>query len=355
MTVTTTVFTGIGETIDNATATFVTDVASNTIDIIYPWAIGGVTLYIMLWSYMMIAGKVDSPARDGFIKIAKIMIIGAMALNADWYLNGVISALQGIEEGLTAAFGDGQGGSIYATLDNSLSKGLELILMCKQKASEAGWSFGKAIGWWIIAAIMTVGFALVVVVGGIAVMVSTFYIKILFAIGPIFIMCLMFPITAKFFDSWIGYVLNHSLIVALTVVVMTLAIKIYDYQISKVVMDSEQNMLAISLELLVVAAALYAITKGVMGMAAALAGGLSMAVMGVGGLGQAAGNASRGAKAVGGAVGGAAGAGYGAGKWAVNKFRGNSVKKAEPSGGGGSGSGGTSYKPAYNLRATGRN
>ena len=98
------------------------------------------------------------------------------------------------------------------------------------------------------------GFALVVVVGGIAIMVSTFYLKILFAIGPVFIMCLMFPVTARFFDQWIGYVLNHTLIVALTAVVLTLGVTIYDREISKVVMDSDQNMLGVALELLVVAA-----------------------------------------------------------------------------------------------------
>ncbi|KAG1486860.1 hypothetical protein G6F53_013876 [Rhizopus delemar] len=103
-----------------------------------------------------------------------------MALNADMYLNGVVSALKGIEEGLTAAFSGGGGGPIYASLDSSLSKGLELILQCKQKAQEAGWTeISTSIGWWIIAAIIAVGFALVVVVGGIAIMVSTFYLKIL--------------------------------------------------------------------------------------------------------------------------------------------------------------------------------
>ena len=346
MTATTSVFTSIGQTIDNATTTFVTDVATDTIATIYPWALAGLTLYIVLYAYMMIFGKVENAGADGVIKAAKIIIISTMALNADMYLNGVVSALKGIEEGLTAAFSGSGGGPIYASLDNSLSKGLELILQCKQKAQEAGWTeISTSIGWWIIAAIIAVGFALVVVVGGIAIMVSTFYLKILFAIGPVFIMCLMFPVTAKFFDSWIGYVLNHTLIVAMTAVVLTLGVTIYDHEISKVVMDSDQNMLGVALELLVVAAILYAVTKGVMGMAAALAGGLSMAVMGIGGLGRAASGLASGAKSVAGgakAVAGgvmATGAGaIGAAKWAAQKMQRNTVKPAN------SGSG---WQPAY--------
>ncbi len=340
MTATTSVFTSIGQTIDNATTTFVTDVATDTIATIYPWALACLSLYVVLYGYMMIFGKVESPGNDGLIKAAKVMIIGTMALNADMYLNGVVSALRGIEEGLTAAFSGSGGGPIYASLDNSLSKGLELILQCKQKAQEAGWTeVSTSIGWWIIAAIIAVGFALVVVVGGIAVMVSTFYLKILFAIGPVFIMALMFPVTAKFFDAWIGYVMNHALIVALTAVVLTLGVTIYDHEISKVVMDSDQNMLGVALELLVVAAILYAVTKGVMGMAAALAGGLTMAVMGVGGLGRSAAGLASGAKSVGaGAVSAGAGA-VGAAKWAAQKLQRNTVKPTTPGGGG--------WQPAY--------
>jgi len=289
MPATTTVFTSIGQTIDNATATFVTDVAGDTIATVSPWALAGLTLFVILYAYMMIFGKVDAPFQDGLIKSAKIMIISTMALNADMYLNGVVSALTGIEEGLTAAFSGSSGGSIYSSLDASLSKGIELILQCKQKAQEAGWAeFGTAMVWLLIAILIAIGFALVVVVGGIIIMVSTTYLKILFAIGPLFIMALMFPITAKFFDSWIGYVLNHTLIVAMTAVVLTLDVTIYDHEITKATIDSDQNMLGVALELLVVAAILYAITKGVVSMAAALAGGLSMAVMGVGGLGRSA-------------------------------------------------------------------
>lgn len=44
-------------------------------------------------------------------------------------------------------------------------------------------------------------------------------------------------------------------------------------------MDSEQNMLIVALELLIVAVILYALVKGVIPMAAALAGGLTMGVM----------------------------------------------------------------------------
>lgn len=142
--------------------------------------------------------------------------------------------------------------------------------------------------------------------------------------------------------------MNHAMIVALTAVVLTLGIKIYDYQISRVVMDSDQNMLIVALELLVVAAMLYAFTKGVVPMAAALAGGLTMGVMTARSLSGGARQAANLAKGAGAGVGAAGKGMYGAGKWAANKFRpGNKVTNDPPGGGSGGGSGGGGRQPAY--------
>lgn len=341
MSASTTVFQGIGATLENATSTFITDVATDTIAIIYPWAIGGLTLYITMYAYMMIFGKVEESFKTGMVSMGKVLFVSLMALNADIYLNWVVVAFNGIEEGLTAAFGGGGGGTIYATLDNSLSRGLELILKCQEKAREAGWTqMATAFGWYIIGAIIAVGFGLVVVFGGIAILLSTIYLKILFAIGPLFILLLMWPVTARFFDSWFGFVMNHTMIVALTAVVLTLGVAIYDHQISKVAMDSDQNMLAVSLELLVVAAILYAMVKGVMPMAAALAGGLSMAVMSARSIKDTLDTGRRGAETVKDVSKGL----YKGGRWAVDKFRGgNKVSNAGPS----NNDGGSGWQPAY--------
>lgn len=335
MTATTTVFQGIGQTLDNATESFVVDVATTTIDTIYPLALVSVTLFIVLYGYAIICGFVESPVMSGLMKAGKILIISAFALHADMYLNGVVVALKGLEEGLTFAFSGGSGVSIYEALDSSLSKGLELILQCKQKAQSAGITeLGTSIGWWIVALVIAAGFGLVVVVGGISLLLSTFYLQVLFAIGPVFIFALMFPISARFFESWFGFVLNHILIVALTAVVLTLSVTIYNNEIAKVMIDSDQNLLGVALELLVIAAILYAVCKGVVGVAAALAGGLTMSVMGVGGLGRTAAHMAKGAKSAGvGAAHGATAAGRGAAnaaQWLYRKWSGNTVSPTQP-------------------------
>lgn len=122
---------------------------------------------------------------------------------------------------------------------------------------------GALVGWIVIGVFIAVSHALVMVFGGIALLMSTIYLKVILAIGPLFILALIWPVTARLFDSWFAFVMNHTLIVALTTIVLALGVIVYDHQISKVMLDSDHNMLAVALELLVVAAILYAVTKGV--------------------------------------------------------------------------------------------
>lgn len=92
-----TVFQGVGTSLENATQTFVSDVVANTITTIYPWALSGLTLYIILYGYMVMMGHIEEAASTSVIKIAKIIVISALALNADVYLNMVMPAIQGAD------------------------------------------------------------------------------------------------------------------------------------------------------------------------------------------------------------------------------------------------------------------
>ncbi len=191
------VFERIGTTLEHATQTFVTDTVSNLITTIAPWALAGVTIYIALYGYLVIFDKVNAPFKDGMIKIAKIVVISAISLNAGNYLSYIVGFLSGIQDGLASAFsGSDSGTTIYAALDRSLGKGMELILKLREQANNAGWTqWGEVIGWWVIAALIGVGLALVIVIGGITLLMSTMYLKILFAIGPFFVMSLLWPVT----------------------------------------------------------------------------------------------------------------------------------------------------------------
>ncbi|MFT8259196.1 MAG: type IV secretion system protein (plasmid) [Candidatus Symbiodolus clandestinus] len=343
----TTVFQGIAGSVNNALKTFITDSSSSLIQEITPWAISGTTIYLMLYGYMILYGKIQQPINDFFIKSAKILLIGLVALNTDVYLEWVVNFFQGVEESLAKALSHSSGtdSSVYASLDHSLSKGFEVVLQCREKATGAGWSkFSLALCWWIITGLIGTGFFLVSLTGGVAVLMSTIMLKLAFSIGPIFVLCAMWPVTAKFFDSWVSFLFNHILIVVLTIVVLSFSITIFNNELQKINFDSQQNMLLVALELLVVSGILYAVVRGILPMAAALAGGFTMAVMGISHLAQYGTLSLRATKGAGSGI-AAAGKGlYGASQWAYSKMANRNTVTNASSGGGQS-------TPAY-MRAS---
>ena len=284
------VFQFIGETVQNATNAFVAPAASRLMFALQMVALTGVTLYITLTGYAISTGAVEAPFQTFLKQCAKIIIIAAFALTADGYTGAVMEAFNGLETGLADALnvddGDENGGdadSIYQVLDKSLGKGVKIVLTCFEAADKAGLNFGAVLGWAIAGLTVAISTALVTVIGGAVVISAKFFLAIVFALGPLFILTLMFPMTAKFFDSWFAQVINYTLTIVIMAVVMSFAMKAYDSFIAtaKFSGPNAHNPLFAALQIGVVTSVLIWVIMQIGGMASGLAGGVSMAAMSI--------------------------------------------------------------------------
>lgn len=111
-----TLFQTVGGSLDNATQQILVDTISRMIDTITPWALAGVTLYITLYGYLVMMGMIREPAKEGLLKAGKIIIIAALALNADTYLTWVVETLQGLESRLAFAVTGKEGVTVIRRL-----------------------------------------------------------------------------------------------------------------------------------------------------------------------------------------------------------------------------------------------
>jgi type IV secretion system protein VirB6 len=278
------VFQFIGETVKNATDAFVTPAATNLIFALQMLVLTGVTLYITLTGYAIATGAVESPFWTFIKQCVKIVIIAFFALTADGYFNNVISALGGLEEGLSQALTtdpDTAAMSIYQVLDKSLGKGLDLVAICFERADKAGWSLGAAFGWVAAGLVVGAGTVLVSALGGAMVIVAKFSLAIVFAVGPFFIASLMFPITARFFDSWLSQVMNYTFTIVIMAVIMSFAMGAYDTFVEKANLTGGTNPMFAALEIGALTGVLIWIILQAGGIASGLAGGVSMASMGI--------------------------------------------------------------------------
>lgn len=274
----------IGDTVTNATNAFVTPAAAKLMTALQLTALAGVTLYITMTGYAISTGAIEAPFQTFLKQCLKIIIIAAFALSADGYQNQVVAAFNGLQAGLSEALNANSAspsGSIYQTLDEFLRKGMELTATCFQKADEAGWNFGAVFGWLGAGVCMALGTLVFALIGGVNIIIAQFSLAIMFALGPLFILCLMFPVTAKFFDSWFAQVLNFIFMAVILALIMTFGIVAYDEFIKGVDLsgNGDQNPIMVGIQVLGFTFAMAWIALQAGSMASGLAGGVSLAAM----------------------------------------------------------------------------
>lgn len=272
-----TLFTFIGETITNATNAFMVPAANDLMVKLQLAILAGVSLYITGSAYSMMTGSMESPFWTVFKQWAKIIIISYFALTADGYHEQVIGTLNGIETGLSDVLKINTAGapaaSIYQTLDEVVNKGAQLASTAMQQASDAGWNLGAAAAWFITGIFVSVGTLIFAIVGGVNIIVAKFSLAVMFALGPLFIACAMFPMTAKFFDSWIGQVLNYIFTIVILALIMSFGLVAFDSFIAGVEFDGNgvQNPYIVGLQVLGLTLILSWIAMQAAGMASGLA------------------------------------------------------------------------------------
>lgn len=279
----TTVFKTIGDSLDNTAKQVLEPAVTAFVGALIPVATTGVALYLMVMGYMILTGAVQESFYTFLKQALKVLIVAAFALNADTYQHQVAETLRTLDIGLVQALGQSQDASIYQTLDRELSKGLGLVTNCFARAVDSGGvvsGLGSSLSWAFAGIIVALGAVAVPLIAAINILVAKMSLALVLAVGPLFIMCLMWPVTARFFDSWIAQSLNYVLTITLLTLMTTVAMKIFGVFIAKVdFTDSGVNPVIAGLEILIVGLVLGYLLLQAAGMASGLAGGMSLAAV----------------------------------------------------------------------------
>lgn len=128
-------------------------------------------------------------------------------------------------------------------------------------------------------AVATVVAAATIVVGlpaGAMIVVSKASLTLLLGIGPLFVMCLIWKPTARWFDAWFAQVMTAVLTIALVAAVAAFMMKIFAAFVGRIDLQSDQNTLFTALQLTVLSIVLMILLYKTGSLAAGLAGGLSL-------------------------------------------------------------------------------
>lgn len=234
-------------------------------------------IYILLWGFSMIRGLIDEPVTDALFRLLKIAIILGFALNVGRYQSDVVSFFMdtpGAMARVLAFNGSASGDtSTFQSLDVLLNRTIDVARDAWNEAGIIDGNFGM---YFVSILILLCGVAFTLV-AGLIILVAKIAMVMLLALGPIFILMTMFKTTQRFFDAWLGQVINYMLLLVLTLAVTTMFLSMMEIIVqnagdkvaSKAMIEAVASMIVISLACIVL---LFQVGP----LASALAGGVAL-------------------------------------------------------------------------------
>lgn len=216
------VFEGMGNTLDGLMQDFSTSSADFLIGTLLTPIELCIAIYFMAKAYLMMQGRGSGLIEDLVISGARIAFIVGIALSTPWYTSHVIDVLNSFQGWMTEVISQS---SQMERIDNhwaALDKYWETVTQAFTDIWSLIQRFGLFDADMILAVIVM---ALVTGIAGISFTMSAIGIFLInkvglilvLSFGPLFLCCLMFPITRSWFDSW----LKTTLTLIFTIVIAT--------------------------------------------------------------------------------------------------------------------------------------
>lgn len=227
-------FKELGQAYEQAANSLVNNSISTLISQLTPVITTGLTLYILITGYMVVAGRIQDPISDILIKLTKWTIIAFIALNAGTITSYLIGGFNGLEKTILGAFGS-DSFNVYESLDTSLENGLLAAANAIRRNEELGITdVGKILFNILVAVVMFFAVILQTFIAGAIIMLAKASLLVVFALAPLLLAGLFFPQTAKFADAWFNQSLNYVLTVVIAAFFLQIADGLFNQQLSSI-------------------------------------------------------------------------------------------------------------------------
>lgn len=200
-------FNWIGSKLDAILSTYVLGVVSNLMTAMAPLALTSMTLWVALFGWAVLRGEVADSIPVFLWKTFKIGLVLAFALQSGFYISNVADTANALAVGVATTFvpsgiDPATVATPYALLDKFNDTASAQVADIMKEASMLRLDLLLA------AAIFSIGSVAFLCIALFVVTLSKLFLTFVIAIGPLFILCLAWRPTQRFFDSWLSMVLN---------------------------------------------------------------------------------------------------------------------------------------------------
>ncbi|WP_018099459.1 type IV secretion system protein [Sinorhizobium meliloti] len=202
---------------------FISSGTSNVASWITGPLIAALTLYVVLYGYLVLRGSVQEPILDFAFRAIKLAIIVMLVKNASEYQTYVTNIFFDVlPREISQALNTGTAPSA-STFDSLLDKGQQCA---KEIWAGASWPIDIVSG---TSGMLVIGASFIVAaIGYIVSLYARLALAIVLAIGPIFVALAMFQASRRFTEAWIGQLANFVILQVLVVAIGSLLITCID-------------------------------------------------------------------------------------------------------------------------------
>ena len=248
--------------------------AAATAAAIEPIAVTAAAIYVMVWGYLHLQGKVEQPVLEGAARILTIIVVFGVGLRLWLYHGLIVDTFFAAPADLAARL---VGASSPVTMiDTIWDRGGTIAGILWDRAGVLNGELGFYAA--AIAVYLLIGFVCVYTMFLMA--LSRIALAVLLALGPMFIVLTLFDATRRFFQAWLQELANYALVTIITMMVSVLMLDLVETYATQTAARGTSILTVDALNLTLAAGLVLLVLRQVMPIAARLAGGVSLVTFG---------------------------------------------------------------------------
>jgi len=261
--------------LDALLVSYVSHTASSVAAALEPAVVTVAVLYVMIWGYLQLSGRIQEPAVDAVKRFVVLAVVIGVSLQL-WLYNEVIVDTFFSAPARLAAVVVGADDSVR-TVDEIIDSGTATaeMLLSKGGILDFNLSFYFA------------GFLVYLIVGLTAVYtifllsLAKVALAILLAIGPLLVPLAFFESTKRFFESWLAQLANYAFVAILTVLIAALMLHVLAAATRQAIDAGPSIQISQAVQVCMTAILTLLVMRQVLPMAAGISSGLSLTTFGV--------------------------------------------------------------------------
>jgi type IV secretion system protein VirB6 len=232
------------------------------------------TIYVMSWGYLQLTGRIEEPVMTGVRRIVLLAVVLGAALHLWLYNSVIVDTFYSAPAELGAALVGST--DPVASIDAIWQQGGSVAAQLWVKGSVWHGDFGFYLGGvmvWLLIGLLCVYAMFLIALSSIAA-------AVLLAIGPLFIVLLLFDSTRRYFEAWVAQLVNYALISVLTVLVAALLLRVVQSYAAQTAARGSALLTVDALDMVLMSTLVFLLMRQIMPIAAGLAGGLALSSFG---------------------------------------------------------------------------